>query len=275
MVPFAHHSAGPDRQLLPGANTWVRPYWRASILIVGFCTLFALLPGCSRNDELLPGRAMPARPSQVLSGPPLRGRQFALGVLLPAHTGLYRKVESGMAAAAADNQLRLNVRYSGDAVGNSQRQAQELLDQRVNALLIWPTDARAAHTMVPTLVAQADRGGTPVFTVGTSADHGAVAAFTLDFTPPKALPPHAPAQFGRTVVDRIAAYLRGEKLEPHIAICPIPAEGKRDGGMPETGPQSDLGTRVPGSLREGPGPGGRGKSKIQNPKSKIPQGERL
>ncbi len=175
--------------------------------------MLILLPGCSRNEEALFGRAIPVKPSQVLSGRPLNGRMFIIGISLPPQNAYFRAMRAGMDAAAADNEVLLDVQFAG-AIGDQQRrQAPELIERRVNALLIWSTDANLGADTVQA----ATTVNVPVFTIGFPARRGGVTTHFVTDAPFAGL---SPEQIGKTVVDRIAAYLRGEKLSPQIVIRP-------------------------------------------------------
>jgi ABC-type sugar transport system substrate-binding protein len=188
---------------------------RRLLRLFGALSPVVLLTGCSRNDEVLLGRAIPVKPSLVLSGRPLSGRVFTIGVVPPPNAPeWYSWARGGMEGAAADNEVLLEQRPSAPAGGSPDRQVQRLLAGRVDALLVWTAadPNGAAHAV------QAARAAhTPVFTLGTASNRGPATAHFVTTAP---LVDLSPEEIGRTAVDRIAAYLRGEKLKSWIVIRP-------------------------------------------------------
>jgi len=188
--------------------------WQSAYL-AGLLLLLYWLPGCRRSEDLLAGTAILGRPSRVLSGRPVSGHSFIVGISLPAKDRFYRAVRSGMEKAAAENLVSLDIRSAEPAAGDQSRQVEDLIARRVDALVVWCPDVVTAGAAVK----EANIAGAPVFTVGAETHQGSVAAhFAPAVLMANTAMNSASAQLGKTLVNKIARYLRGEKLKPYIII---------------------------------------------------------
>jgi ABC-type sugar transport system substrate-binding protein len=184
------------------------------VAVTGLLSSALLLSGCNRDEEALLGRAVPIKPSLVLSGRPVNGRLFTIGIVMPPRNAPWvEAARAGMEAAAADNEVRLAWPPAVAGDESERQQAQQLQAAKVNALLAWTLDPATSAVVVR--AAQTAR--LPVFTLGSAPEHVIPTAQFVVATPDVGL---TPEQIGRMAIGRIAAYLRGEKLKPWIVIRP-------------------------------------------------------